>query len=61
MVAYTSRQLKSHEKNYPTQDLEFSAIVFALKYGDTTFMEKCVLSTSITKVLSIYPLKETLT
>ncbi|PNX87148.1 retrotransposon-related protein, partial [Trifolium pratense] len=31
VVAYASRQLKTHEKNYPTHDLELAAIVFALK------------------------------
>ena len=31
MVAYASRQLKPHEKNYPTHDLELAAIMFALK------------------------------
>ena len=30
-VAYCSRQLKNHEQNYPTHDLELAAIVFALK------------------------------
>jgi len=30
-VAYASRQLTVHEKNYPTHDLELAAIVFALK------------------------------
>ncbi|CAL9012416.1 unnamed protein product, partial [Prunus brigantina] len=30
-VAYASHQLKSHEKNYPTHDLELAAIVHALK------------------------------
>ena len=29
--AYASRQLKVHEKNYPTHDLELAAVVFALK------------------------------
>ena len=29
-VAYGSRQLKNHEQNYPTHDLELAAIVFAL-------------------------------
>ena len=29
--AYVSRQLKPHEKNYPTHDLELAAVVFALK------------------------------
>ena len=31
VVAYASRQLKVHERNYPTHDLELAAIVFALK------------------------------
>ncbi|KAL0549241.1 hypothetical protein IC582_013722 [Cucumis melo] len=31
VVAYDSRQLKSHEQNYPTHDLELAAVVFALK------------------------------
>ena len=31
VVAYGSRQLKNHEQNYPTHDLELAAIVFALK------------------------------
>ncbi|KAL4340171.1 hypothetical protein GQ457_08G031390 [Hibiscus cannabinus] len=30
VVAYASRQLKPHELNYPTHDLELTAIVFAL-------------------------------
>ena len=31
VIAYASRQLRSHEQNYPTHDLELAAIVFALK------------------------------
>ena len=31
VIAYVSRQLKVHEKNYPTHDLELAAVVFALK------------------------------
>ncbi|KAK9110556.1 hypothetical protein Sjap_018616 [Stephania japonica] len=31
VIAYASRQLKVHERNYPTHDLELAAIVFALK------------------------------
>ena len=31
VVAYGSRQLKKHEENYPTRDLELAAIVHALK------------------------------
>ena len=44
VVAYASRQLKPHEKNYPTHDLELAAIVLALKvwrnylYGEKFFI-----------------------
>ncbi|GKD68052.1 putative reverse transcriptase domain-containing protein, partial [Tanacetum coccineum] len=31
VIAYAFRQLKIHEKNYTTHDLEFGAVVFALK------------------------------
>ena len=31
VIAYGSRQLKNHEQNYPTHDMELVAIVFALK------------------------------
>ncbi|WRX26219.1 Reverse transcriptase domain - like 10 [Theobroma cacao] len=31
VIAYASRQLKKHEANYPTHDLELAAMVFALK------------------------------
>jgi hypothetical protein len=31
VIAYTSRQLRKHEVNYPTHDLELTAVVHALK------------------------------
>jgi len=31
VVAYASRQLKPHELNYPTHDLELAAVIFTLK------------------------------
>ena len=31
VVAYASKQLKKHELNYPTHDLELTAVIFALK------------------------------
>ena len=31
IVAYGSRQLKEHKKNYATHDLELAVVVFALK------------------------------
>ncbi|KAJ8769376.1 hypothetical protein K2173_002580 [Erythroxylum novogranatense] len=41
VITYASRQLRSHEVNYPVHDLELAAVVFALKiwrhylYGET--------------------------
>ena len=31
VVAYALRQLKPHEQNYPTHDLELAVVVFAMK------------------------------
>ena len=31
VIAYAIRQLKVHERNYPTHDLELEAVVFSLK------------------------------
>jgi ribonuclease HI len=31
VIAYASRQLKTHEANYPTHDLELAAVIHALK------------------------------
>ena len=45
-VAYASRQLKPHEKNYPTPNLELAAIVFALKiWRHYLYGEKCFIYT----------------
>ena len=41
VITYASHQLKNHETNYPTHDLELAAVIFALKiwrhylYGET--------------------------
>ena len=32
VVDYASRQLRIHEQNYPTHDLELAAVVFVLKF-----------------------------
>ena len=40
VVAYGSRQLTNHEKNYPTHDLELATVVYALKLGDITSTAK---------------------
>ncbi|WP_222429775.1 Ty3/Gypsy family RNase HI domain-containing protein, partial [Cobetia crustatorum] len=31
VISYASRQLRKHEENYPTHDLELAAVIFALK------------------------------
>jgi len=31
VIAYASRQLRVHERNYPTHDLELAVVIFALK------------------------------
>ncbi|WMV46905.1 hypothetical protein MTR67_040290 [Solanum verrucosum] len=31
IIVYASRQLKIHEKNYPTHDLELAVMIFVLK------------------------------
>ena len=42
VVAYASKQLKPHEQNYPTHDLELATIVFALKiWRHHLYGEKC--------------------
>ena len=42
VVAYASRQLKQHEQNCPTHDLELAAVVFALKiWRHYLYGEKC--------------------
>ncbi|GJT03075.1 putative reverse transcriptase domain-containing protein [Tanacetum coccineum] len=44
VIAYTSRQLKIHEKNYTTHDLEFGAVVFALiMWRHYLYRTKCVM------------------
>ncbi|GJW11499.1 putative reverse transcriptase domain-containing protein [Tanacetum coccineum] len=44
VIAYASRQLKVHEKNYTTHDLELGAVVFALKmWRHYLYSTKCVI------------------
>ncbi|GKC30442.1 putative reverse transcriptase domain-containing protein [Tanacetum coccineum] len=45
VIAYASRQLKVHEENYTTHNLEFGAVVFALRlWRYHLYGMKCVLS-----------------
>ncbi|WVZ76764.1 hypothetical protein U9M48_024706 [Paspalum notatum var. saurae] len=42
VIAYASRQLRDHEKNYPTYDLELAEVVHALKvWKHYLFGQKC--------------------
>ncbi|KAI3717316.1 hypothetical protein L1987_68865 [Smallanthus sonchifolius] len=46
VIAYASRQLKTHEVNYPTHDLELAAVVFALKiWRHYLYGAKCTIYT----------------
>ena len=40
VITYASRQLKKHETNHPTPNLELVVVVFTLKFGDTIPTEK---------------------
>ena len=50
VVAYGSRQLKNHEQNYLTHDMELVAVVFALKIGATTCVARSSRCTQTIKV-----------
>ena len=55
VVAYASRKLKPHDKNYPTHDLELTAIVFTLKiWRHYLYGEKCFIYTDH-KSLKYFP------
>lgn len=46
VVTYASRQLKSNEDNYPTHDLELTAVVFTLKIlRHYLYDERCIIYT----------------
>ena len=48
VIAYVSRKLKVHEKNYSTHDLELVVEIFSLKDEDINFMVfmwKCLQTT----------------
>ncbi|GJY62882.1 putative reverse transcriptase domain-containing protein [Tanacetum coccineum] len=47
VIAYASRQLKIHKKNYTTHDLELGAVVFVLKmWRHYLYDTKCVVFTN---------------
>ncbi|GJT41100.1 putative reverse transcriptase domain-containing protein [Tanacetum coccineum] len=59
VIAYASRQLKIHEKNYTTHDLELGAVVFALKmWRHYLYGTKCVVYTDHKSLQHILDQKE---
>ncbi|GJT82938.1 putative reverse transcriptase domain-containing protein [Tanacetum coccineum] len=59
VIAYASRQLKIHEKNYTTHDLELGAVVFALKiWRHYLYGTKCTVFTDHKSLQHILNQKE---
>ncbi|GJR90850.1 putative reverse transcriptase domain-containing protein [Tanacetum coccineum] len=59
VIAYASRQLKIHEKNYTTHDLEPGAVVFALKiWRHYLYGTKCMVFTDHKSLQHILDQKE---
>nr|GEZ67694.1 retrotransposon protein, putative, Ty3-gypsy subclass [Tanacetum cinerariifolium] len=59
IIAYASRQLKPHEENYTTHDLELGAVVFALKiWRHYLYGTKCTVFTDHKSLQHILDQKE---
>ncbi|GJW78700.1 putative reverse transcriptase domain-containing protein [Tanacetum coccineum] len=59
VIAYASRQLKIHKKNYTTHDLELGAVVFALKiWRHYMYGTKCTVFTDHKSIQHILDQKE---
>ncbi|GKB08602.1 putative reverse transcriptase domain-containing protein [Tanacetum coccineum] len=59
VIAYASRQLKTHEKNYTTHDLELGSVVFALKiWRHYLYETKCTVFTDHKSLQHILDQKE---
>ncbi|GJR19263.1 putative reverse transcriptase domain-containing protein [Tanacetum coccineum] len=59
VIAYASRQLKIHEKNYTTHDLELGSVVFALKiWRHYLYGTKCTVFTDHKSLQHILDQKE---
>ncbi|GJY64883.1 putative reverse transcriptase domain-containing protein [Tanacetum coccineum] len=59
VIAYASRQLKIHEKNYTTHDLELGSVVFALKiWRHYLYRTKCTVFTDQKSLQNILDQKE---
>jgi hypothetical protein len=59
VIAYASRQLRKHEKNYPTHDLELAVVVHALKiWRHYMIGTKCKIFTDHKSLKYIFTQKE---
>jgi hypothetical protein len=59
VIAYASRQLRKHEKNYPTHDLELATVVHALKiWRHYMIGNKCKIFTDHKSLKYIFTQKE---
>jgi len=59
VIAYASRQLKTHEQNYPTHDLELAAVVFSLKiWRHYLYGESCDIFTDHKSLKYIFTQKD---
>ena len=59
IIAYASRQLRKHEENYPTHDLELATVIFALKiWRHYLYGEKCQIYTDHKSLQYIQQQKE---
>ncbi|GKG33322.1 putative reverse transcriptase domain-containing protein, partial [Tanacetum coccineum] len=59
VITYASRQLKIHEKNYMTHDLELGAVVFSLKlWRHYLYRTKCTVFTDHKSLQHILNQKE---
>src|SRR4051812_16220718 len=59
VIAYSSRQLRPHEQNYPTYDLQLAAVVHALKaWRNYLVGNRCELYTNHKSLKYIFTQKE---
>src|SRR5262249_26146376 len=59
VIAYASRQLRPHEQNYPTHDLELAAVVFVLKiWRHYLYGQRCEIYTDHKSLKYLFTQKE---
>jgi len=54
VISFASRQLKPHERNYPTHDRELAAVIFALKVWRHYLLGERVENSQIIRVSSTF-------